>query len=1023
MLHHLPSSCARALLTLHLLAAAALLAPLSLGAQEQVGTLRGQVLANGAPLAAVDMALIGPVGRLVTTTDEAGAFAFPRLPPGAFSLRASHPVLGSADASGDLGLGQTLVVTLELAPSTGNGGSPDRPVGAAGAGRPAAGEPDSGSDAEEPTSPVINDQLTVRGEAVIRSDAQSGTSVVLSSDELAALPHGRDLLDLVALAPNAIRSRAAGGISIGGASGSENRFLIDGVDTTHPQTGLSAKPLSAELIAEVQVKSAGYRAEFGGATGGVISALTRSGSNTWQLRLGAVTTDSELDGSPRPQIGASSDGQSAVYRHYRRDDQTTVEPLVTLGGPLWRDHAWLFLGYQGYSRATERTVDFTTGTRRTFRQTEDSHGGTLALSGNLASRLLWRLSGAASPSEVRRSLPDQSGNGGEDPTSYRFGNEDDNLSLAAHADWVAGDRWLLAAHLGRFDFDTATTNAEIVPFVTIFGGGPSIFPDIPADFQRPEGYSSGPRYNVVRTDRYQRDTAALDASGLLRFAGDHELKVGVQGERLRNDVVRAGNSTRHFWAWDLADPFFGRRGTYGHLQVENPGTFGAVESNNFALFLQDIWRPHPSLVLDLGLRAEREHVPDFRVGREGDAAFTFSFGDKLAPRLGFTWDVRGDGRWALRGNWGTYYDVTKYQMPRGSFGADRRVLYLYAIDDYRWTNVDCVVTDNDPAVPPDCGLPVLGVVNLRSSANDAIDPDIRPTESRQWQVGVTHTLARGASFDLTFTRNELVRVIEDIGAFDPVLGAEIYAIGNPGEGESTYALPGLRLPKARRVYQAVDLTYTRPFADGWHLRAAYTWSRLEGNFPGLASSDEGGRAVPNFTRAWDAWHNLFDASGRPVEGRLPTDRPHQLRLLASWRGPGGLSAGLNQYAGSGTPITTRVSRQGVYFFPYGRGDLGRTPTLTQTDLRLAWTRPLAILSASEIEVSATVLNLFDEDTPLAYGENLLRDDLRLTDAELRAGFDLPHLIATQNPARDPRYRQPSQFQAPREVRVGVLVRW
>jgi hypothetical protein len=997
-------------------------------AQEQTGVVRGRLVdADGNPLGGLEVTLDGTAGRLVTTTQGDGTFVFPRLLPGTFELRATLPTEATQAATGAststreiplargrIGVGQTLAFTLVADPRA-----------AIGSAAPADGSAPAGGQQRATSGDLVvamSDELTVTSaSARVREELGTGTSVLLSAGELAALPHGRDLQDLAALAPNATTSRLAGGLSIAGASGAENRFLLDGVDTTHPQNGLAAKPVAAELVAEVEVRSAGYRAEFGGATGGVINALTRSGSESWQLTVGGFVGDAAWNGDPRPVVTVSPNFDGISYVTYDADEQTVYEPLASLGGPLWPGHAWFFLGYQGFDRETDRTVDFLTGTRRTFTQTQESATASATASGNLFGRLLWRLGGVLSPNEVARSLPEPQGSGSEDPADYRFGNEDDNASYRLRGDWIASSRWLFATQLARFDFDTATTNAEIVPFVTSFGGNPAVFPGFPSELLRPPGFTSGPRYNVIHTDRYQRDTLGLDGAGIFTAAGEHQTKVGVQAERLRNDIRRAGNATHHFWGWDRTDPFFGRRGTYGYLQVENPGTYGAVESENVALFAQDTWRPWANLVVDLGLRAERERVPDFRVGREGESAFAFGFDDKLAPRLGFAWDVAGDGRWTVRGNWGTYYDVTKYQMPRGSFGADRRVLYFYGIEQFDWTRVTCEVTDNDPANPPDCGgLPLLGVVNLRSSANDAIDPDIRPTESTQWQLGAVRALGRWGSLGLTFTRNELLRVIEDIGAFDPDLGAEIYAIGNPGEGASTFSLPGLRMPRPRRVYQALDLTLTRPLADRWQLRAAYTWSRLEGNFPGLASSDEGGRAAPNFLRAYDAWHNLFDQRGQPVDGRLATDRPHQLRLLASWNHPSGITVGLNQYAGSGTPRTTYVSRQGVYFFPYGRGDQGRTPTLTQTDLRLAWARHLGPL---ELELSATALNLFDEDTPTEYGQNLLRDDITLTDAQFRAGFDVEQLIAERGLRRDPRYQQVVRRQEGRVVRVGVMVRW
>ena len=85
------------------------------------------------------------------------------------------------------------------------------------------------------------------------------------------------------------------------------------------------------------------------------------------------------------------------------------------------------------------------------------------------------------------------------------------------------------------------------------------------------------------------------------------------------------------------------------------------------------------LTLNLGLRTEDEKVPTFRP-EFLETAFHFTFADKLAPRLGAAYDVWGDGRLKLFGSWGLYYDWTKYELPRGSFGAETWCTNYRALD-------------------------------------------------------------------------------------------------------------------------------------------------------------------------------------------------------------------------------------------------------------------------------------------------------------------------------------------------------
>ena len=75
-----------------------------------------------------------------------------------------------------------------------------------------------------------------------------------------------------------------------------------------------------------------------------------------------------------------------------------------------------------------------------------------------------------------------------------------------------------------------------------------------------------------------------------------------------------------------------------------------MRASNTALFIQDAWTVTPRLTLNLGVRAENEHVPSHRPENPG---IHFGFGDKIAPPVGFAFDVRGDGRWKLYGSWGS----------------------------------------------------------------------------------------------------------------------------------------------------------------------------------------------------------------------------------------------------------------------------------------------------------------------------------------------------------------------------------
>ena len=227
------------------------------------------------------------------------------------------------------------------------------------------------------------------------------------------------------------------------------------------------------------------------------------------------------------------------------------------------------------------------------------------------------------------------------------------------------------------------------------------------------------------------------------------------------------------------------------------------------------------------------------------------------------------------------------------------------------------------------------------------------------------------------------------------------------------------------------MTYEKRFANNWSLRAYYTLSRLEGNYSGLANSDEfgvwsqrqgvgtGARQSPNVSRLYDSVLGFYDENGDHVYGRLPTDRTHQLGAQFLYTFNLGLNVGANQYLGSGTPISTvGTLPTGNEFYPYGRGDPGDTSWIPQTDLTLYYTfnfgRNLGL------SFGLTILNLFDEDTATTIWPLTARQDVPLTNAQVAQGFDYAAELAALGPsAWDTRYLMDNTIQLPREVRFTV----
>ncbi len=217
------------------------------------------------------------------------------------------------------------------------------------------------------------------------------------------------------------------------------------------------------------------------------------------------------------------------------------------------------------------------------------------------------------------------------------------------------------------------------------------------------------------------------------------------------------------------------------------------------------------------------------------------------------------------------------------------------------------------------------------------------------------------------------RTIEDVGIyagpFEDGSYVEDYLISNPGEGyavtmEPRY--PSLVTPKPKRDYDAFEVHLRKRFSQNWQADATYTYSRIYGNYPGLASSDEFGRNSPNVNRLWDNTMMSYNPQQQAVFGELNSNRPHQFKLSGAYDFKFGLSVGAFWILQSGLPNTTvfRASGGGYPVFPYGRGDMGDLPTYTNLDLSLTQTFKLG--QNKRLMLMMNVDNLLDQKTVTGY---------------------------------------------------------
>lgn len=1019
-------------------------------AQEQTAAIQGNITdAQGAALPGVTVEAANERGgKYSAQTDNSGHYWFPSIAPGIYSVTATLSGMEPAGVKNmRVGLGASPKVDLVMK------------IGA------------------------VTEHITVTAQASLVDVTSSAAATSIDSATFEKLPRGRDFASVVTVAPSANQSNRAGGIMIDGASGSENRYIMDGVDTTNEQTGVQGKTLVTDFVEEVQVKSAGYAAEFGGATGGVINVITKTGTNDFKGSVGGFYNDRSWGGSPRPVLQTVINNTRAVEQFApRKDAFTDFEPSLTLGGPIMRDNLWFYGGYEPWIQSTTRTVDFlnSNGTVRTTKSfgedfQRDNYVG--SLSGNVGSKFLYKGTYNSSGYLDKGLLPGVTGRGSE-TANYAIDTKFDNWTGSGYADYIASPLWFLSAKGGRFYRNTHQDGVPSDVQVIFFSGSPSRY-NVPANLVQPQGYSNIATNSAVVKDSFLRDNLNFDVSFFPQFAGTHRFKAGVQFDNVKNEVFRGYQNYLVNAYWDRQCDFCsGTIGPYGSAGVYAIRTEGNVEQKNTGFFLQDSWTlMKDRLTLNLGVRTEKEQVPAYNFGSgvptTGKYAIEFGFKDKLAPRFGFSYDLFGNGRSKVYGSAGTFYDVTKLEMPRGSFGADKWIYWPMALTSTDWTQWDkCTNVTNNPTVIPTCPGMTLqgGGVNLRGTANDPaqplVDPGLKPMEQRELSFGFQQELAPTMAVGFRYVNKKLIRAIEDVGVHVFLAGSESeqFFIANPGEGvaQKILAASGCStcpaMPKAKRDYNGYELELSKRFGNQWSLHASYLYSTLKGNYSGLANSDEAAatgnaRTSPNVNRIFDSLFMLFDQSGTvQTEGVLGGDRPHQAKAQLTYSFPFGTTVGVNGYYSSGTPNTTEMRFQGAPFFAFNRNDMGRTPNITQTDVNLQHDLRFGRFN---VTLGAIVLNIFDSKkvtnvNPLYSTTSILLRDPSCVDtgatvaakaascviggptntaarnaaqaAAFFRGFDATaqrdrQLALSAAPFNSVTYGQPNAYQDPREVRV------
>jgi hypothetical protein len=869
----------------------------------------------------------------------------------------------------------------------------------------------------------------------------------VTAEEIERLPKGRSFQSLALTAPSVNSGDIEGGFQVNGASGAENAFTVDGVVTNSLINGRSRQDTVFEYLQEVQVKTTGISAEYGGALGGVISAVTKSGGNTFRGEGHYYFLGSPLSAAPPKRLNLNpTDLTTVQYVQEEKNDDFQSEIGGSIGGPILPDRLFFFASYSPRFRSQTNDYRFSNGTTPGQMERDQTYQQAFGKVTYATNRLTASGSVLFTPTTSDGTLPSYDGSGSNFNTTSLASQEinrgrgfdQDQVNTSGTLDITIGNASFVQVRGGYFYDNYKDTG---VPDQTshVYQAPTTGVPGVPPELQGPAGTQDIPRILLNVYDKTTRGFINADYNHTFTAAGTHALKGGIGFQHTVNDVNKAYNGGAYVYIWWGQNFIFqGDRGTgqYGYYEVDNFGTQGKAGGDITSLYVQDQWNVSSRVSLSLGLRTEREIIPSFRPELKENAV-EFGFGDKIAPRLGASYDVRGDGRFKLFGSYGRYFDWTKYELARGSYGGDVWYVYYRSLDTLDIASLDL---DNMPGRDL---WTVPGTYRDRRVPNfERTDPDLKPMSQDSFSVGSEYQWGGNMVFGAHYVHNDLVRTIEDVGQL--IDGNEVYVIANPGEEIaekmfiSTATPPGENVPKPKRTYDAVELTLNRRFADNYFWSASYVWSRLYGNYSGIGSSDEitppstgygsstqqqatGSIARPggNANRDFDVDEQMYDAYGNlDPRGRLATDRPHVVKLYGGYSWPFGTTVAASFYGGSGTPLTTYVTTtNGTRVFVEGRGDMGRTDALLKTDLMVS--HEIKVGGTKRLRAEFNVLNVFNRKVARYQWVWLNRTSpslatrsasaLDLSSVNLQQGYDYRALLAATQDGRsalgyqDPRY--------------------
>jgi len=671
------------------------------------------------------------------------------------------------------------------------------------------------------------------------------------------LPTARDASSLIALVPGARSNQLWGG-----APGVSNDYEMDGVSINHPGLGGDVLALSVDWIESVHVLGLGAGADKGNFQGGIINAITRTGSNERHI---ALRTNYE---SPRLTASNFNANEEGIEQAGRRE--LSGEAL----GPIARDRLFYFAAAQ-LIRRDLRSPDLTTTTADDFQPVHEEHRDGRALA-----KLTWlpsigqRVDLLAAYSSF---TTEHAGiNGVDDPTATVATKEPSSFfELSWQA--VANATNQLDVRLGGFT-SRATRRGyagESVPGVQLYQVGrmPTYQNSAFDEVRQPSSVDARAEWTMQR-----------------RFFGiDHRAVLGgdLTRGRWRTERMRNGGLTWRPYTSGVANFDPANASSWQTLGSDWGGDARLdADDASHALFLQEYASLGSRLIIAPGIRFghwEGYVRPQCATAEAFCYRFEAVHADGWDPRIGLSWDVTGRNTLAVKGHWGRYhqgmfalffdraagvnaytnqrfyytgpaitdarqtYTTAERDAPNSGFGTFYDELILNEsgrVEHYRQPYVDQAVFGIEKSIGSAWKVEISYADRRNGDIVGLVDRNLLSNYSPLHDIAVDHRLANGVVLDANGNRLVLPTLYVSNKDLQAVLASVRANAKFPPESLLGYSAayidqltwnPDLvltTLPEATRHYQQLTVLI-RTYQRSWRGEASVTSARLRGNVSGV----------------------------------------------------------------------------------------------------------------------------------------------------------------------------------------------